>query len=89
MGPYIIEFLGTLFLVFIVLYTGNFLAIGAALALGVLLGGKISGGAFNPAVAIALYSAGKIDKIHLIPYIVVEVLGGLAGYYAYKLVKKM
>ena len=55
---YIVEFLGTLFLVFVIFSTGNYLAIGAALAVAVLLGGAISGGAFNPAVAIALMYAG-------------------------------
>jgi len=84
MGPYLVEFLGTMFLVFIVLATNNFLAIGAALATGVFLGGKISGGAFNPAVAISLYASGKLEKAKLLPYIIVEILGGLAGFYAYK-----
>jgi aquaporin Z len=84
MGPYLVEFLGTMFLVFIVLATNNFLAIGAALATGVFLGGKISGGAFNPAVAIGLYASGKLEKAKLLPYIIVEILGGLAGFYAYK-----
>jgi aquaporin Z len=84
MGPYLVEFLGTMFLVYVIFATSNFLAIGGALAIGVLLGGKISGGAFNPAVAIALYSAGKLDKSKLLPYIIVEILGGLAGFYAYK-----
>ena len=84
MGPYLVEFLGTMFLVYVIFATNNFLAIGGALALNVLLGGKISGGAFNPAVAIALFSAGKLDKSKLLPYIIVEILGGLAGFYAYK-----
>ena len=33
MSKYVVEFLGTLFLVFVILTTGNYLAIGAALAL--------------------------------------------------------
>ena len=84
MSPYLVEFLGTMFLVFIILSTNNFLAIGAALAIDVFLGGKISGGAFNPAVAISLYASGKLEKTKLLPYIIVEILGGLAGFYAYK-----
>ena len=83
MNKYIIEFLGTMFLVFVIFATGNWAAIGAALAIGVLLGGPISGGAFNPAVAISLYSAGKLAKSDLIPYIIVEILGGLAAFYVY------
>jgi aquaporin Z len=84
MHKYIIEFLGTMFLVFVIFATGNWAAIGAALAVGILLGGAISGGAFNPAVAISLYAAGKLPKSDLIPYIIVEILGGLAAFYAYK-----
>jgi aquaporin Z len=84
MNKYLVEFLGTLFLVYIIFATGNWFAIGGALAIGVLLGGKISGGAFNPAVAISLYSAGKLAKSDLLPYIIVEILGGLAGFFLYK-----
>jgi aquaporin Z len=84
LNKYLVEFLGTMFLVFIIFATGNYLAIGFALAVGVFFGGSISGGAFNPAVAIALYSAGKLMKTDLVPYIIVEILGGLAGYEAYK-----
>jgi len=84
MNKYLVEFLGTMFLVFVIFATGNWLAIGAALAVAVMLGGAISGGAFNPAVAISLYAAGKLPQADLLPYIIVEILGGLAAFYAYK-----
>ena len=79
MNKYLVEFLGTLFLMFIILTTKNYLAIGAALAVAVLLGGAISGGAFNPAVAIALMYTGKIPRSDLIPYIVAQVAGALVA----------
>lgn len=81
---YLVEFIGTMFLMFVIIATGNYLAIGAALALCILLGGAISGGSFNPAVSIALYSAGKLAQRDLIPYIIVEILGALAGLYVYQ-----
>ena len=84
MNKYLVEFLGTMFLVFVIFATGNWLAIGAALGVAVLLGGAVSGGAFNPAVAISLYSAGKIAKADVLPYIIAEILGALAAFYAYK-----
>jgi aquaporin Z len=84
MNKYLVEFLGTMLLVFVIFATGNWLAIGSALAIGVLLGGAISGGAFNPAVAISLYYAGKISQADLLPYIIVEILGGLAAVFVYK-----
>jgi aquaporin Z len=86
MNKYLVEFLGTLFLVFVIFATGNYLAIGAALAIGVFLGGAISGGAFNPAVTIAFMIAGKIPRSDLIPYIVAQIAGGLAGFELFKMV---
>jgi len=88
MNKYVVEFLGTKFLVFVIFATGNYLAIGAALAVAVLLGGAISGGAFNPAVAIALMYAGKLPRADLIPYIVAQVAGALAGFEAFKMLMK-
>ena len=84
MQKYLVEFLGTMLLMFVIFATGNWLAIGAALGIAILLGGGISGGAFNPAVAISLYSAGKLAKNDLIPYIIVEILGALSAFYVYK-----
>ena len=84
MNKYLVEFLGTMFLMFVIFATGNWAAIGGAIALAALLGGPISGGAYNPAVAISLFAAGKIPKSDLIPYIIVQILGALAAFYAYK-----
>jgi aquaporin Z len=84
MNKYLVEFLGTMFLMFVIFATGNWLAIGAALAVIAFIGGPISGGAYNPAVAISLYSAGKLAKSDLLPYIIVEILGALAAFYAYQ-----
>lgn len=83
MNKYVVEFLGTMLLMFTILVTGNWLAIGAALSVAVLLGGAISGGAFNPAVAIALYASGKLPKSDVIPYVLVEIAGALAAFYAH------
>lgn len=80
MNKLLIEFLGTMFLMFVIFATQNWLAIGAALAVSK----AISGGVFNPAVAIALYAADKLPKTDLLPYIIVQILGALAGFYAYK-----
>jgi aquaporin Z len=84
MNKYLVEFLGTMLLVFVIFATGNWAAIGAALAVGVYLGGSISGGAFNPAVTISLYTAGKLAKADVLPYIIVQILGGLAAFFVYK-----
>ena len=87
MKKYIVEFLGTMFLMFIILATGNYLAIGAALALALIMGGAISGGAFNPAVALALMYMGKLPTKDLVPYIVAQIAGALVAVYAYNAYK--
>jgi len=86
MNKYLVEFLGTALLVFVILATNNYLAIGAALAIGVYLGGNISGGAYNPAVAIALMASGKIPGAEVIPYIIAEIMGALVAFEMVKLI---
>jgi aquaporin Z len=86
MNKYIVEFLGTLFLMFVILATGNYLAIGAALAVAVLLGGAISGGAFNPAVSIAMMYSGKMSRSDLVPYVVAQIAGALVAVELVKMV---
>ncbi len=86
MNKYLVEFLGTLFLMFVILATGNYLAIGAALAVAVLLGGAISGGAFNPAVSIAMMYSGKMSRSDLVPHIVAQVAGALVAVEVVKIV---
>jgi aquaporin Z len=86
MNKYLVEFLGTLFLVFVIFSTGNYLAIGAALAVAIMLGGAISGGAFNPAVTIALMHAGRLSRSDVIPYIVAQVAGGVAGVELFRMI---
>ena len=41
--------------------------------------GHISGCHLNPAVSIGLWIGGRFDKKELLPYIAVQVLGGIAG----------
>ena len=41
--------------------------------------GHISGCHLNPAVSIGLWIGGRFDKKELLPYIVAQVLGGIAG----------
>jgi aquaporin Z len=84
MNKYLVEFLGTMLLMYTVVATGNWIAIGGALGIAVLLGGSISGGAFNPAVACGMYATGSLAKQDLVPYMIVEILGALAAVYLYK-----
>jgi aquaporin Z len=87
MKKYIVEFLGTMFLMFIILATGNYLATGAALSLALIIGGAISEAAYNPAVALALMYMGKLPTNDLVPYIVAQVSGALVAVHAYNFYK--
>jgi aquaporin Z len=84
MYQYLVEFLGTALFMYVILATGNPLAIGAVLALLLLITTNISNGAFNPAVAIALASAGKINTSELLPYIAAQCFGALVALEIYK-----
>ena len=74
MKKYLVEFIGTFFLVFTIgmaVRSGSPLAplaIGASLMVMIFAGGHISGGHFNPAVTLAVFLRGKCDKGDVIPY---------------------
>ena len=88
MNKLLVEFLGTVLLVFVVLSTGHWAAIGLTLALAVFLGGSISGGAFNPAVTLSFYMKKSINANDLVMYIVAQLLGAIVAFYVYQNTKK-
>jgi aquaporin Z len=87
LNKYLVEFLGTLFFLYVIVATGNAIAIGAALAIAIMVGGSISGGHFNPAVSVMMTVAGKLSKAELVPYILAQVAGGLVALELYKRVR--
>jgi glycerol uptake facilitator-like aquaporin len=84
MQNYLVEFFATMFFVYIILATGNPLAIGAALAFVILLAAKLSGGHVNPAVSIVMAAAGKLPTTDLVPYCIAQIMGGLVALELYK-----
>jgi aquaporin Z len=80
-----VEFIGTFFLVFTVGMASRTagslapLAIGAALMVMVFAGGHVSGGHYNPAVSTAVFLRGKLSSREYVPYLAVQILGGLAA----------
>jgi aquaporin Z len=86
-NKYVVEFIGTFFLVFTVGMcvikpdVGNFapLAIGAALMVMVYAGGHISGGHFNPAVTIAVWVRGKCPGADVPGYIASQAVAAFAA----------
>lgn len=82
MKKYIVEFIGTFFLVFTVgmsVRSGAPLApiaIGSALMVMIFAGGHISGGHFNPAVTLAVTLRGKATPKDLLPYWIAQFAAG-------------
>ena len=75
----LVEYLGTSLLIGAVAFTTNPLFVVAALAIAIGLGGKISGGHFNPAVSFGLWASGRFDIKDLVPYILAQCIGALAA----------
>ena len=58
---------------------GVSLAFGLTVVTGAYALGPVSGGHFNPAVSVGLWTGGRFPAALLLPYIVAQVLGGIAG----------
>jgi len=58
---------------------GVSLAFGLTVVTGAYTFGPISGGHFNPAVSIGLWTGGRFPASLLLPYIVAQVVGGICG----------
>ncbi len=83
---YLVEFIGTFFLVFTVGMTvigagDNLifapLAIGSALMVMVYAGGHVSGGHYNPAVSLAVFLRGKLGARDMALYWVAQLLAAI------------
>ncbi len=87
MKKYLVEFIGTFFLVFTVGMTvidpgaGALapLAIGSALMIMVYAGGHVSGGHYNPAVTLAVWLRGRCPTADVLPYWIAQIIGAFAA----------
>lgn len=90
MNKYIVEFIGTFFLVLTIgcsVIGGAVpapLAIGMALAVMIYAGGHISGAHYNPAVTLAVTLRGKCTMGDAVPYMIFQVIGAAAAAFAVK-----
>ena len=95
MKKYLVEFIGTFFLVFTI---GNVviapgaglfgpLAIGFVLAAMIYAGGHISGAHYNPAVTMAFWFRGKMNSRDVFPYMVTQTVAGVLAALAVLFVK--
>jgi glycerol uptake facilitator-like aquaporin len=84
-NKYLVEFLGTAILAYVVLATGNGIAIGAALALLIVVGVSLgSTSYFNPAITVMMVSAKKCSTEDMLPLIGLQVAGALCAYEIFK-----
>jgi aquaporin Z len=88
MKKYLVEFIGTFFLVLTVGMTvidpvvaAGFapLAIGAALMIMVYAGGHVSGGHYNPAVTLAVYLRGRCPRADVPGYMGAQIAAGIVA----------
>src|SRR5437879_4228343 len=95
MNKYIMELVGTFFLVFTIGCTvvGNGagalapLAIGSALMIMVFAGGHISGAHYNPAVTLGVWLRGKCKTKDVAGYMISQIAGALLAALAVKYLK--
>jgi len=95
MNKYLVEFIGTFFLVLTiglaVLEPGAGamapVAIGSALMVMVYAGGHISGAHYNPAVTLAVWLRGRCPARDVAPYMGVQIIGGLLASFVVLFVK--
>lgn len=84
---YLVEFIGTFFLVFTIGAVTRIgvpgvipaAAIGAVLMVMVYAGGFISGGHYNPAVSLAAVVRGAMPAYQWVPYALSQILGGIVA----------
>jgi aquaporin Z len=60
-------------------FVGVSLAFGLTVLTGAYALGPISGGHFNPAVSVGLWAGGRFPAAHVLPYIVVQVVGAVVA----------
>lgn len=95
MNKYVMELIGTFFLVFTIGCTvvGNgagalaSVAIGSVLMVMVFAGGHISGGHYNPAITLGVWLRGKCPAKDVAPYMISQIVGAVLAALAVKYLK--
>jgi MIP family channel proteins len=79
MKNYLVEFIGTMFWVLVIGFSGNPLAVGVTILAVVYIGAHVSGAHYNPAVTLAFWFRKKIKSKEVLWYWLAQLLGAFAG----------
>ena len=90
MKKFIAEVLGTFVFLGVIITVvndkksmGNWLKIGLALSIAIVLFGGVSGGNFNPAVSFMLFLNNQLSSTELLTYIIAQLIGAVAAYFLF------
>lgn len=81
----LVEFLGTLSLLFVIAKYGQPIPIALALAGLILIGSGVSGAHFNPAVTVMSYLSGQANLQQAVMYIAAQLAGVHGAMYLLKM----
>lgn len=84
MRHYLMELIGTFFLTLAVAVTGNPIAVGLMYMAMYYIGEGVSGGYFNPALAVAGWMRGVLKMEDMLIYSVVQSIGAFFGIWLFK-----
>jgi aquaporin Z len=87
MSKFIVEVIGTFFLMFTICMVATApgagamapLAIGSVLMVMIFAGGYISGAHYNPAVTVSVFIRGKLENGLVVPYIIAQLIGAVGA----------
>ena len=90
MKKFIAEVLGTFVFLGVIITVvndkksmANWLKIGLALSIAIVLFGGVSGGNFNPAVSFMLFLNNQLSSTELLTYIIAQLVGAVAAYFIF------
>ena len=90
MKKFIAEILGTFIFLGVIITVlndrksmANWLKIGLALSIAIVLFGGVSGGNFNPAVSFMLFLNNQLSSTELLTYIIAQLVGAVAAYFIF------
>ena len=83
-GKFFVEFIGTFIFLSIIICVGEPIPIAVGLLAAIYLGGKISGGNFNPAVSTMFFLKNTLSLQEYAYYVAAQILGAVCALYFYK-----